>query len=217
MQNALKWVQDYLYTHMRSSWLGLGLYQSQDLYQSLYQSPKVSLDIGAHPSPVARSFFSISVIGGWPPWVLVLSGVMHDIDCPMRAGPGGGRSYFFNIRLALGWPPLYIWPPRGHCDLYTRESGDVASSAHKSKHGHFEEGATHRVDRVPGFLSGRPNCPPAPSHAKECGPHRLRESGEPIRMKGQILWYSSYKYNPSRGNSSDSNTWQGAALIWDNV
>ncbi len=66
------------------------------------------------------------------------------------------------------------------------------------------KGRVHRVDRVPGFLSSRPNwvrTPPSP--AGECllpspplfpgGHTRLQERGwaDPIRTRGQTLWYGT--------------------------
>jgi hypothetical protein len=63
----------------------------------------------------------------------------------------------------------------------------------------------HRVDRVLGFFSSRPNWdPPTHSSPKECVPlplvpgvhTRLREKdgGVPIQTRGQTLWYSRYEY-----------------------
>ncbi len=73
---------------------------------------------------------------------------------------------------------------------------------------------SYRVYRVPGFLSSRPYsvlAPPAPSSARESPPPLWIRGGggtfacgrgcggDPIRRKGQALWYSRYKvqYNPS--------------------
>ncbi len=62
----------------------------------------------------------------------------------------------------------------------------------------------HRLDRVPGFLFSRPNFVRPPPHPQASvaplwvgggGGHiRLRERGwaDPIRTKGQTLWYSRY-------------------------
>jgi hypothetical protein len=68
----------------------------------------------------------------------------------------------------------------------------------------------HGVDRVPGFLSSRSNRLLPPSHPQVSvalpplvprgGTHSLAEEGaeEPIRTKGQKLWYSRYStYNPT--------------------
>jgi hypothetical protein len=67
----------------------------------------------------------------------------------------------------------------------------------------ISEATTHRVDRVLGFFSSRPNGdPPTPSTAGECVPlplipggntiPRERGGGVPIRTRGQTLWYSRY-------------------------
>jgi hypothetical protein len=66
----------------------------------------------------------------------------------------------------------------------------------------------HRVDRVPGFLSSRPNWIRPPPHPQagvaplwiRGGLTRLREKGwaDLIRMKGQTLWYSRYRIIPRR-------------------
>ncbi len=65
----------------------------------------------------------------------------------------------------------------------------------------------HRAYRVPGFLSSRPNWLPPPLHPQagvapppgsrggdtlDCGRGGV---GEPIRMKGQTLWYSTLSSN----------------------
>jgi hypothetical protein len=70
----------------------------------------------------------------------------------------------------------------------------------------------HKVYRVPGFLSSRPNGSPHPlSTYRECcsppplGPRgrytRLRERGwvgDPVPPMGQTFWYSRYtNYNPA--------------------
>ncbi len=62
----------------------------------------------------------------------------------------------------------------------------------------------HRVYRVPGFLSSRPNWLPPPPHPpallKGEGRHSLAGEGrrEPIQTKGQTLWNSSYLILPPR-------------------
>jgi hypothetical protein len=73
---------------------------------------------------------------------------------------------------------------------------------------------TKRVDRVPGFLSSCLNwlpppphpqvsvAPPAPYWFHEKRTHLLAGVGEPIRTKGQTLWYSmftiiSLRFEPS--------------------
>ena len=76
----------------------------------------------------------------------------------------------------------------------------------------------HRVDRVPGFLSSRPNwvCPPrhpqasvappthlVPEHTLACGKgggRGPRTLSDPVRTKGQTLWYSRYCIIPPRYN-----------------
>jgi hypothetical protein len=99
--------------------------------------------------------------------------------------------------------PSYVlerlrWRPSA---LASRTSTVAASWLYTACQVH--ESLTHRVDRVPGFLSSRPNRPPT-SPARECcssplwvqgGRHiRLRELGwgNPIPTKGQTLWYSMY-------------------------
>ncbi len=63
-------------------------------------------------------------------------------------------------------------------------------------------GVQSTVDKVPCFLSNRPNWLPPPSHPQESvarplwlqggDTHGERGRGEPIRTKGQTLWYSRY-------------------------
>jgi hypothetical protein len=68
----------------------------------------------------------------------------------------------------------------------------------------FEARKTHRVDRVLGFFSSRPNCVPHPLIRRRVTPTlvpgghtRLRKwgwAGIPIWTRGQTLWYSRYSY-----------------------
>ncbi len=64
----------------------------------------------------------------------------------------------------------------------------------------------HRVYRVPGFLSSRPNWLPPPPQPQASvvppfsrgGDTRERDDGEAIRTKAQTLWYSWYSIIPLR-------------------